>query len=280
MAPLRDFFQACSFWVFVAIGEDELLTWQKYVCKGLGPPWPPPKAKAGKPNRQALWLRAIYAEVRAGRTLADGVTAAVPDTWLPGDPLASIGVSDAEVGAAGELAKCEAVAKKRKRTAIDPGVKDWFLDYHERMKVEHKWNMRQSWRRAQEMLPSLLENVNEATYYRWTHSDCAKKNKAGRERKRSIAHLTLPGQVCDNLASQVALTSCTYRKIFAAELKKQNVDWTPSKSWVQRFLGANAHSNKKPGVDALKEHGYGVSVVHIAMWLFCCVPGTTDKVIS
>ena len=126
--------------------EDELLTWQKDVCKGLGLSWPRPKAKAGKPNRQALWLRVIYAEVRAGRTLPDGVTAAVP-AWLSGDSLASTGVSDAEVGAAGELAKCEAVAKKRRRTTIDLDVKDWFLDYHECMKVKHKWNMRQSGRR-------------------------------------------------------------------------------------------------------------------------------------
>ena len=64
-------------------------------------------------------------EVRAGRTLLDGVTTAVPCAWLPGDSLASTGVSDAEV-VAGELAMCEAVAKKRKRTAIDRSVKDWF----------------------------------------------------------------------------------------------------------------------------------------------------------
>ena len=193
------------------------------------------------------------------------MTASVPDAWLSGDSLGSTGVSDAEVGAAGDLAKCEAVAKKRRRTTIDPDVKDWFLDYHECMKMKHKWNMRQSWRRAQEMLPSLLGNVNEATYYRWTHSDCAKKNKAGRQRKLNIAHRTLLGQVFNNLASQVALTSCTYRKTFAAEPKKQDVDWTPSRRWVCRFLGVNGHSYKKPGVDALKEHGYGVSVVYIAV---------------
>ena len=52
------------------------------------------------------------------------MTAAVPCARLPGDLLASTGVSDAEVVAAGELAMCEAVAKKRKRTAIDPDVKD------------------------------------------------------------------------------------------------------------------------------------------------------------
>ena len=100
---------------------------------------------------------------------------------------------------------------------------------------------------------------------RWTHSDCAKKNKAGRQRKLDVAHLTLLGQVWNNLASLVALTSCTYRKIFAAKLKKQDVDWTPSRWWVQQFLGASGHSYKKPGVDALKEHGCGVSDVHIAI---------------
>ena len=42
--------------------------------------------------------------------MPDGVTAAVPDAWLSGDSLASTGVSDAEVGAAGELGNCEAVA--------------------------------------------------------------------------------------------------------------------------------------------------------------------------
>ena len=119
-ASLRDFFKpAISGSSLPVPRDDDLLTWQKDVCKGLGLPWPPPNAKAGKPSRQTLWLRAIYAEPRAGRTLPDGVTAAVPDAWSPGDSLASTGVSDAEVVAAGELAKFEAVAKKRKRTAID-----------------------------------------------------------------------------------------------------------------------------------------------------------------
>ena len=45
-------------------------------------------------------------------TLPDGVTT-VPCAWLPSDSLASTGVSDAEVVAAGELTKCEAVAKNR-----------------------------------------------------------------------------------------------------------------------------------------------------------------------
>ena len=49
------------------------------------------------------------------------------------------------------LSKCEAVDKKCKRTAIAPDVKDWFLDYHGCMKVKHKWNMRQSWRRARDV---------------------------------------------------------------------------------------------------------------------------------
>ena len=89
--------------------EDELLTWQKDVRMKLGVPWAPPKAQTEKPNRQALWLRAIDAEVRAGRTLPDGVTAAVPCAWLPGDSLAPTCVSDVEVVAAGELAKCDAV---------------------------------------------------------------------------------------------------------------------------------------------------------------------------
>ena len=46
---------------------------------------------------------------------------------------------------------------------VDRYVKDWFLDYNECMKVTHKWNMMQSWRRAQEMLPSLLKDVHEAS---------------------------------------------------------------------------------------------------------------------
>ena len=85
-----------------------------------------------------MWLRTIYAEVRA---------------LLPGVSLASNCVSDAEVVAAGELASVKPWQKKRKRSTIDPDVKGWFLDYHEFMKVKHKWNMMQSWRRAQEMLP-------------------------------------------------------------------------------------------------------------------------------
>ena len=187
-------FQACSFWVFVASATRRRASHVEERCvQGIRTSLAAAKkAKAGKPNRQALWLRAIHVEVRAGRILPDGVTAAVPDAWFPGDSLASTGVSDAELGAAGELATCKAVAKKRKRTAIDPDVKDWFLDHHECMKVKHKRNMRQSWRRAQEMLPSLLGHVNEATYYRWTHSDCA-KNKAGRERMPN--NLTVLGQV-------------------------------------------------------------------------------------
>ena len=104
-------------------------------------------------SQEALWLRAIYAEVRAGRTLPDGVTPAVPCAWLPGGSLTSTGVSDVEVVAAGELAKCEAVheadpVKMRKKTVVDPDVKDCILDCHECRKVKHKWNMMQSWRRA------------------------------------------------------------------------------------------------------------------------------------
>ena len=104
-------------------------------------------------------------------------------------------LTEVEVVAVGELAKCEAVAKKRKRIAIDPDVKDWFLHYHECMKVKNKWNMKQSWRRAQEMLPSLLKDVHETTFYSWTHSDHGKKTKASRKRKLNIEN---------NLASQVA----------------------------------------------------------------------------
>ena len=81
----------------------------------------------------------IYAEVRAGRTLPDGVTVPVPVCMVA---RRFIGVSDVEVVAVGELAMCEAVdeadpAKKRKKTMVDPDVKDWFLDYHEG--VKHKW---------------------------------------------------------------------------------------------------------------------------------------------
>ena len=67
----------------------------------------------------------------------------------------------------------------------------------------------------------------------------AERGKNGKKRKLNVAHLTLLGQVCNNFASQVALTSCTYQKIFAAELKKQGVDWTPSRRCVRRFLGAS-----------------------------------------
>ena len=118
MAPLRDFFKSApSGFPLPAPQEDELLTWQRGVCKGLGLPWPPPKAKAGKPNRQALWLRTIDAEVRAGRTLPDGVTAAVPCAWLPGDLSASTGVSPVEVVAAFEMANCQAFYEAGPRSA-------------------------------------------------------------------------------------------------------------------------------------------------------------------
>ena len=154
-------------------------------------------------------------------------------------------VSDVDVVAASGLTTCEAVdetdpAKKRKRTMVDPDVEDWFLDYHECLKVKHKWNTTQSWRRGQEMLPSLLKDVHQASVDRWTHSDCA-KNKAGREWKLNIAHLTLLGQMCNNLVSQVALTSRTYQMIFAAELEKPGVHWMPCRRWVRRFLGARSH---------------------------------------
>ena len=38
------------------------------------------------------------------------------------------------------------------------------------------------------MLPSLLGNVTEATYYRWTKCDHGKKNKGGREYKLNVAN--------------------------------------------------------------------------------------------
>ena len=109
MSSLKDFFKpALSEYLTPVTQEDELLAWQKDVCMKLGVPWPRPKAKAGKPSRQALWLRAIYAEVRAGRALPNGVTAAVPCAWSPGDSWASTCLTDVEVVAAGRLAMCEA----------------------------------------------------------------------------------------------------------------------------------------------------------------------------
>ena len=100
-------------------------------------PLAPAKSQDWKPNRRALWLRAICAEVRAGRTLPNGVTAFVPCAWLPRDSLASTCVPDVKVVAASELAKCEAVdeADPAKKSIVDLDVKDWFLDYHECMKA-------------------------------------------------------------------------------------------------------------------------------------------------
>ena len=80
----------------------------------------------------------------------------------------------------------------------------------------------------------------------------------------SGSSITLLGQVCNNLASQVALTSRTYQMVSAAELEKHGVHWMLCRRWVRRFLGASGHSYKKPGVDATKEHGHGVSIVYIA----------------
>ena len=139
--------------------EDELVTRQKDVCKGLGLPLTPPKSHGWKTEQAGVVGACGLCGSASWEDFADGVTAV----------------------AAGDLAKFEAVAKKRKSSTIDLDVKDWFLDYHEHMKVKHKWNMLQFWRRAQEMLPSLLKDVHEATLYRWTHSECVKKNEAGRE---------------------------------------------------------------------------------------------------
>ena len=80
MASLRDIFRpAPSGYSLSVPQEDKLLAWQKDVCEGLGLPWPPPKGKVGKPSRQVFLERAIHTELRAGRTLPDGATAAVTD---------------------------------------------------------------------------------------------------------------------------------------------------------------------------------------------------------
>ena len=155
--------------------------------------------------------------------------------------------------AAGKADEMEGRIKKRRKTLPALAAKEWLFDSHECMKVKHRWNMMKSWRRAQEMLPSLLKDVNAASVYTWTHSDCAKNNKTGRERKLNIANPTLLGQAGDNLAGQVAVTSRTYQQIAAAESEKQGVDWTPCRRWVRWFLAACGHSYKHPGVDAAKE---------------------------
>ena len=142
------------------------------------------------------------------RCLPDGVTAAVSCSWLPADSLASSCSPDVAVVAAGELAMCGAVnetvmAKKPRKTLVGAVVKDWFLDYHECTNVKHKWNMVQSWRRAQEMLPSLLKDVHEPGFCRWTHSDHDKRNGVGKKHKLNVAHLTLLGQVCSTVPDKI-----------------------------------------------------------------------------
>ena len=128
------------------------------------------------------------------------------------------------LSAAGEWQKCEAVdaaglAKKRKRTMIDRDCQGLVLRsprVHEcEAQVEHD-----------AVLEAGAGDVAEFAQrrprrQRFQVCDCAKKNKAGRERKLNVAHLTLLSQVCNNLASLVALTSRTYQMIFAVELKKQ-----------------------------------------------------------
>ena len=54
-----------------------------------------------------------------------------------------------------------------------------------------------------------------------------RRTKLAESGSSNIAHVTLLGQVCNDLASQVALTSRTYQMIFAADLERQSVHWTP-----------------------------------------------------
>ena len=53
----------------------------RQLASGL--PWPSPKLSRGKPSRVVQWQRLLYREIRAGRPLAQGLTAQPRSSWPP-----------------------------------------------------------------------------------------------------------------------------------------------------------------------------------------------------
>ena len=98
---------------------------------GIGLPWPSPKLSRGKPSRVVQWQRLLYREVRAGRPLAEGITAQPPSSWQPdmvlrGSDVELHDLEQASVKRESAAADSSLGPVKRQKVHLEQFVKDWF----------------------------------------------------------------------------------------------------------------------------------------------------------
>lgn len=235
---------------------------QRSTADKLGLDWPQPNESrsAGRPPHQDKWIQLLYQSIRENRPIPEGITTTAPAWWRPGDGLekgedaaASGGLTalGAETQSSGEQAASPAhgpAGKKRKKTAVEPEVQEWFLDFVEVQKRQKKWNYKQCFDEAKRLAPDLFGDVHYATPFRWKRGAKA-PSQAGRPKTLNAGEVTMLTEVAATVAQYFPVGAQTMGFIFAAALRDQGHDWTPSPSWMKDFLRTMGLSYKKPAGD-------------------------------
>ena len=170
-------------------GLDSMMVRRRAALARLGLPWPPPRAKPGRPNRQTRYIDELYGHARRGEIdVLDLVENTDPPVWWqPGLP-AGMGSEIAERRAAQVLAMPRAASdddteeapevpqeegakrKRRKKVHINPVAISWFLDFKAHMKKTRSWTTTECWDFAVKICPEVYGTVHPKSHFKW-HAD-------------------------------------------------------------------------------------------------------------
>ena len=223
-----------------ALGSPQV-PWEQVEAARIGLPWPSPKLSRRKPSRAVQWQRLLYREIRAGRPLAQGLTAQPPSSWQP-----DLGLRGGDV----QLHDLEQVSVKREsvdsslgprvkrqKVHLERFVKDWFIDFADLQKSKYSWTWLRCFQEAQRFSPDVFGSVHRVSTRRWKHSRGQDEGRTcGRPTTLCAAHLTLLCQVVAKVSSVVGVSSTTYQFLFRIELSEIGIAWTPSSPWTRQKM--------------------------------------------
>ena len=124
-----------------------------------------------------------HREIRAGRPLAEGITAQPPSSWQRDTELWG---GDVELHDLEQLSvKRESAAAdsslgpraKRQKVHLEQFVKDWFVDFANLQRSKRSWTWRRSFQEAQRLSPNVFGSV---------HPDAALEALTGSGRETNV----------------------------------------------------------------------------------------------
>ena len=162
-------------------------------------PWPPKHVtpKRGRPNSDAVWVRAVQRRLLADGDLPSGVTGKRPGWWQHGMDVDKKPLEPEEVqavtpcaeqvdvattacaaeGSSGEVVPTAVCVKTK--VHICPILKDWFLDFAGDNRERKQWSMAHSLRVARRLCP-LFENIHDDAPRKWKYSSAPSSSRLGR----------------------------------------------------------------------------------------------------